>query len=65
MGKYTAWKMKAAICDDTVENERRIKNYGKTYQFESTWNPAVFHGNRSGIYEKPDTCAGKYLAHPE
>ena len=20
MGKYTAWKMKAAICDDTVED---------------------------------------------
>ena len=31
MGKYIAWKMKAAICDDTVEDaafmEKHIKEY--------------------------------------
>ena len=31
MGKYTAWKMNAAICDDTVEDaefmEKHIKEY--------------------------------------
>ena len=31
MGKYTAWKMEAAICDDTVEDvefmEKHIKEY--------------------------------------
>ena len=35
-----------------VKTNGEVKNYGKTYQFESTWNPAVFHGNRSGIYRK-------------
>ena len=56
----------------SCENERGIQNYGKTYQFESTWNPAVFHGNRSGIYEKPEHALeniwltrNKYTIHKE
>ena len=39
MGKYIAWKMKAAICDDTVED---AAVHGKTYK-------RVFHEKKHSL----------------
>jgi hypothetical protein len=39
MGKYTAWKMKAAICDDTVEDAEFME---KTYK-------RVFHEKKHSL----------------
>ena len=36
MGKYTAWKMKAAICDDTVEDAEFIEKHIKDYFMNSS-----------------------------
>lgn len=31
MGKYTAWKIRTAICDDTVEDAAFIEKHIKDY----------------------------------
>ena len=56
MGKYIAWKMKAAICDDTVEDaafmEKHIKEYfmKKSIPYECN----VYQSSKALWYEIED-----------
>lgn len=56
MGKYTAWKMKAAICDDTVEDaefiEKHIKDYFMTKSISYECN--VYQSSKALWYEIED-----------
>ena len=56
MGKYTAWKMKAAICDDTVEDaefiEKHIKDYFMTKSIPYECN--VYQSSKALWYEIED-----------
>ena len=36
MGKYIAWKMKAAICDDTVEDAAFMEKHIKETSYEKS-----------------------------
>ena len=56
MGKYTAWKIKVAICDDTVEDaelmEKLIKDYfmKKSIRYECN----VYQSSKALWYEIED-----------
>lgn len=56
MGKYTAWKMKAAICDDTVEDaefiEKHIKDYFMTKSIP--YECDVYQSSKALWYEIED-----------
>ena len=65
MGKYIAWKMKAAICDDTVEDaafmEKHIKEYfmKKSIPYECN----VYQSSKALWYEIEDGQASVSYTH--
>lgn len=56
MGKYTAWKMKAAICDDTVEDAEFIEKHIKDYFMKKgiPYECNVYQSSKALWYEIED-----------
>ena len=55
MGKYTAWKMKAAICDDTVEDAAFIENISRLFHDKCIpYECNVYQSSKALWYEIED-----------
>ena len=56
MGKYTAWKMKAAICDDTVEDAEFMEKHIKEYFMKKSipYECNVYQSSKALWYEIED-----------